>query len=139
MRNDSQPLAHFVASVAGIDDLSDPVQVQVIISRTMGIKAVTTQEKVIGGDELRSVESEANPTREKTTSPEFESGPTPYIHSVTTNLSEANKQGLDNLAYWRNGPEASKVYIYNQALAQYLAQYEESQHPIPSKKVNRMS
>jgi hypothetical protein len=56
---------------------------------------------------------------------------TPYVHAFTANLSEANKQGLDNLAYWGTGPRKVKTYIINQALAQYLAQYKESQRPIP--------
>lgn len=134
MRNDSQPLAYFAASVAGINGISEPIQVQVIISRLTGVDAVDAQEKVVGGDDaLRDVGSEAAATQEKGINPEYDSGHTPYIHSVTTNLSEANKQGLDNLAYWRNGPEASKVYIHNQALTQYLARYKESQRPIPFK------
>jgi hypothetical protein len=134
VRNDGQPLVQFVTSVAGINGLSEPVQVQVIISRTTGLELAASRDKAIGNDSvLRGIGSEVTATHEKVTSPKYEGGPTPYIHSVTTNLSEANKQGLDNLAYWRNGPEASKVYIHNQALAQYLAQYKESQRPIPFK------
>lgn len=133
MRNDGQPLVHLIANVAGVDGLSDIVQVQVIISRMTGAKASDMQEKIINSsdDTLRNVESEATAAKKKATDQDFESGTTPYIHSVTTSLSEANKQGIDNLAYWRNGPEASKVYIYNQALSHYLAQYEDSQRPIP--------
>jgi hypothetical protein len=113
VRNDSQPIAHFVISMTGINGLPEPVQVQVIISRPKEIEETAIQEDVTG--------------------PAYQNDPSPYIHSVTTSLSEDNKQGLDNLAYWRNGPEASKVYIYNQALAQYLAQYKDSRRPIPTK------
>jgi hypothetical protein len=94
----------------GVNGLSEPIEVHVIITRAKEAEMVSTQEQA----------AEATPE-----------GKPSYVHSITTNLSEANKHGLDNLAYWRNGFRSSKVYILNQALAQYLAQYQESKRNIP--------
>ncbi|GAB3636725.1 hypothetical protein GCM10027422_23150 [Hymenobacter arcticus] len=80
----------------------------------------------------RTTEKETVIQQENSTDPDYKGKATPYVHPVTTNLSEANKQGLDNLAYWRNGIKGSRVYILNQALSQYLAQYRESQRAIPA-------
>lgn len=55
----------------------------------------------------------------------------PYVHGFTTNLSDANKRGLDSMAYWGTGPRKSKTYLINQALTHYLAQYKEAQRPLP--------
>lgn len=54
-----------------------------------------------------------------------------YVHMFAARISDANKKGVDSLSYWRNGFKAQKAYILNEALAQYLAQYPESQQPIP--------
>lgn len=55
-----------------------------------------------------------------------------YVHMFGGRISEANKKGIESLSYWRNGVKGQKSYILNEALAQYLAQYPESQRPIPS-------
>lgn len=47
----------------------------------------------------------------------------PYVHTLKTKLSEANKRGLENMVHRGTGPRRSKSYIINQALAQYLGQY----------------
>lgn len=54
-----------------------------------------------------------------------------YVHMFGGRISDANKKGVESLSYWRNGFKGQKAYILNQALAQYLAQYPESQRPIP--------
>ena len=69
---------------------------------------------------------------EKPLAPEAIHKGSPYVHAFTTNLSDANKRGLDNLAYWGVGHRRSKSYHVNQALTQYLARYEESQQPFPN-------
>ena len=55
----------------------------------------------------------------------------PFRHKYSIGLSEENWQGLRNLSYWRRGRAGSRVAIINQALAFYLARYEESGRPIP--------
>ncbi len=44
----------------------------------------------------------------------------PLIHAFATRLRDANKVGLDNLAYWSTGPEGAMDYLVNEALAHYL-------------------
>ena len=112
VKNDDQPLAHFVISVTRVNGLSEPVEMHVIITRTK--------------------EKEADKVQKNSDSVDYEAKSTPYVHPISTSLSEANKRGLDNLAYWRNGFRGSRVYILNQALAQYLAHYQESQQAIPA-------
>ena len=112
MQTDGRLIAHFVTSLAKIDGLLEPIEVHITINQT-------------------TKSEEAASIKERPENLGYETKPAPFLHATTTNLSDANKQGLDSLAYWRNGPKASKVYILNQALAQYLAQYEESQWPIP--------
>lgn len=109
--SDLPPLADFVTKVAGIAGFPEPLEVRVIISRaTTNELAVASEESVNLGPDGKSP---------------------PYIHNVIFQLSDANKRGLERLAYWRNGRKASKAYIHNQSLAEYLARYKESQWPIP--------
>lgn len=115
VQNDGRLIAHFVTSLAKIDGTPDSIEVHVIVNQT-----------------AKSEAEEAASLKEGLNNTDDEPRPAPFLHSTTTNLSDANKQGLDSLSYWRNGPKASKVYIFNQALTQYLAQYKESQWPIPS-------
>lgn len=112
VQNDDQPLAHFVTSVTGVNGLSEPIEVHVIITRTKETEAGNVQQDSVDTD--------------------YEAKSTPYIHPISSSLSEANKRGLDNLAYWRNGFRGSRVYILNQALAHYLARYQESRQTIPA-------
>jgi hypothetical protein len=112
VQNDDQPLAHFVTSVTGINGLSEPVEVHIIITRP--------KEKEVGNVQRDSA------------GVDYADKSTPYIHPISTSLSEDNKRGLDNLAYWRNGFRGSRVYILNQALAQYLAHYQESKQAVPA-------
>ena len=114
MQNDGQLIAHFVTSLAKIDGNPESIEVHIIVNQNTKPEA----------EEVASLKENLNNL-------DYESKPAPFLHSTTTSLSDANKRGLDSLAYWRNGPKASKVYIFNQALTQYLAQYKESQWPIP--------
>lgn len=112
MQNNAQPIAHFVTKVLSIDGHQGPLEIEVVIRRA-----------IISGPVFG---------KEEPLAPEAGRKGSPYVHAFTANLSDANKQGLDNLAYWGTGPRKMKTYIINQALAQYLAQYKESQQPIPA-------
>ncbi|RZK35822.1 MAG: hypothetical protein EOO61_11320 [Hymenobacter sp.] len=50
---------------------------------------------------------------------------------MTFNLTPENERGLSQLSYWRRGSKASKTWILNQALAEYLSRYPDSQREIP--------
>ena len=123
------PFAHFVTRVPNIDANQEPLEIEVIIRRGMSLGPIIDTEEPVASDgsgkdfayahTLNSNLSDAN------------SKGSPYIHPFSTNLSDANKKGMDNLAYWGNGPKKSKTYLMNKALAQYLAQFKESQQPIP--------
>lgn len=51
---------------------------------------------------------------------------------MTFNLTAENERGLSQLSYWRRGSKASKTWILNQALAEYLSRYPDSQREIPT-------
>jgi len=51
---------------------------------------------------------------------------------MTFNLTAANERGLTQLSYWRRGSKAVKTWILNQALAEYLSRYPDSQREIPA-------
>ncbi len=53
-------------------------------------------------------------------------------HKMTFNLTADNERGLTQLSYWRRGSKAVKTWILNQALAEYLARYPDSQRAIPA-------
>lgn len=53
-------------------------------------------------------------------------------HKMTFNLTANNERGLSQLSYWRRGSKAVKTWILNQALAEYLARYPDSQRAIPA-------
>ena len=72
------------------------------------------------------------PVGESPSSPIGDAHTHEYVHMFAGRISDANKKGFDSLSYWRNGFKGKKAYILNEALAQYLAQYPESQRPIPS-------
>jgi predicted transcriptional regulator len=50
---------------------------------------------------------------------------------MTFNLTAENERGLSQLSYWRRGSKSSKTWILNQALAEYLSRYPDSQRDIP--------
>ncbi len=110
MQTDAHPIAHFVTRMANINGNQEPFEIEVTIRRA-GSGPIIDNEPPLVSDTSRKG--------------------SPYIHAFTTNLSEANKQGLDNMAYWGIGPRKSKTYLMNQALAQYLAQFKESKQPVP--------
>ena len=107
MQTDAHPIAHFVTQVVGIDGNHEPLEIEVFIRR--GTNSAAHKEEPVAQQAGRKS--------------------SPYVHAFTTNLSDANKRGLDNLAYWSYGFRRSKTYLLNQALVQYLAQYKESQRP----------
>ena len=111
MQTDAHPIAHFVTRVVGIGGEQEPIEIEVFIRRGMNSESVIHKDEPIV------------PITGRRSSL--------YIHSFTTNLSDANKRGLDNLAYWSTGSKKSKTYLINQALAQYLPRHEASQRPIP--------
>jgi hypothetical protein len=53
-------------------------------------------------------------------------------HKMTFNLTAENERGLSQLSYWRRGSKSSKTWILNQALAEYLSRYPDSQRDIPA-------
>jgi hypothetical protein len=53
-------------------------------------------------------------------------------HKMTFNLTAENELGLNQLSYWRHGSKSSKTWILNQALAEYLSRYPDSQREIPA-------
>jgi len=110
VQSDAHLIAQFVTQVTDPGDLPGPVEVQITIRRA-GAPLPAAVTGRAGPDNVAEASS--------------------YVYPVKTNLSAANKQGLDNLVYWRNGFRASRVYIFNQALAQYQAQCRESQWTIP--------
>lgn len=54
------------------------------------------------------------------------------VHKMTFNLTAENERGLSHLSYWRRGSKSSKTWILNQALAEYLSRYPDSQREIPA-------
>ncbi len=52
-------------------------------------------------------------------------------HKMTFNLTAENERCLSQLSYWRRGNKSSKTWIINQALAEYLSRYPDSQRDIP--------
>lgn len=54
------------------------------------------------------------------------------LHKMTFNLTAENERGLSQLSYWRRGSKSSKTWILNQALAEYLSRYPDSQRDIPA-------
>jgi len=91
----------------GIDGNQAPIEIEVFIRQGTDAKAVVHEEQL----------------------PAASRKGFPYVHPFPTNLSEANKVGLDNLAYWSTGCRRSKNYLINQALGYYLALFKESQNP----------
>ena len=111
MQTDAHSIAHFVTQVVGIDGNHEPLEIEVFIRRgTSSESNVHKEEPLASGAGRRG---------------------SPYVHPFSTNLSDANKQGLDNLSYWSTGLSRSKTYLINQALAHYLPRHEASQRPIP--------
>ena len=53
-------------------------------------------------------------------------------HKMTFNLTAENERGLSQLSYWRRGSKSSKTWILNQALAEFLSRYPDSQREIPA-------
>lgn len=112
MQTDANPIAHFLTRVAGINGRQEPLEIEVTIRQEASSEPIIEQEEPLASERGRRG--------------------SPYIHSFTTNLSDANKKGLDSMAYWSIGPRKSKTHLINQALVQYLAQYKESQQAIPT-------
>ncbi|WBO83617.1 hypothetical protein [Hymenobacter yonginensis] len=112
MYNDVPLLTHFITKVLSPDKGQQLFEVEIIVRRA------TASEPVIDAQSPRALETGRRASA--------------YVYSFSTNLSEDNKRGLDNLTYWAAGPRKSKTYIINQALAQYLSQYKEAQQPVPS-------
>ncbi|WP_157886958.1 hypothetical protein [Hymenobacter sp. PAMC 26628] len=106
MQTETHLLAHLVTKVIGIYGGQAPIEIEVFIRR--------------GTDAKASVHEEQLP-------PASRKG-FPYVHPFPTNLSEANKVRLDNLAYWSTGRRRSKNYLINQALGHYLVLSKESQN-----------
>jgi hypothetical protein len=111
VQTDAHSIAHFVTRVVSISGEQEPLEIEVFIRR-----GINPEPTILKEEPLAAMTSRRG---------------SPYIHSFTTNLSDANKQGLDNMAYWSIGSRKSKTYLINQALAQYLPQHEASQRPIP--------
>ncbi|GAB3732103.1 hypothetical protein GCM10027594_14000 [Hymenobacter agri] len=84
MQNETHFLAHLVTKVMGIDGNQAPLEIEVVIRR--------------GTDANAIVHKEEPPSASSAGRKSF-----PYVHSLLTNLSEANKVGLDNVAYWSTG------------------------------------
>jgi hypothetical protein len=109
VQTETHLLAHFLTKVMGIDGNQEPIEIEVIIRRRTTAKAIVHEEEppVASGNNRTGF---------------------PYVHPFPTTLSEANKVGLDNLAYWSTGRRRSKNYLINRALVHYLALFKESQH-----------
>jgi hypothetical protein len=112
VQTDAHPLAHFITRVASSHGSPEPLEIEVVVRQGMNPIPLPDQAESFASDAGRKG--------------------SPYVHAFTTNLSDANKKGMDSLAYWSTGPRKSKTYLINQALARYLAQYKESQQPIPA-------
>ena len=119
MQTDVHPIAHLIARVVGTNGDQELLEVQVIINRALESEPISS----VPQTELLS--------RQQSHTAETSRKDSPYINPFTTNLSDDNKRGLENLIYWSYGRRRSKTYILNQALAQYLAQYQESSRPFP--------
>lgn len=80
----------------------------------------------------RPLQGSASPT---TTSPAVQATQSTSkgqaAHKMTFNLTAENERGLNQLSYWRRGSKSSKTWILNQALAEYLSRYPDSQREIP--------
>ena len=113
VQTDAHPIAHFLTRMAGSNGSQEPLEIEVIIRREVSSETITDQEEPMASERCGRRGSR-------------------YVHAFTTNLSDANKKGLDSLAYWSIGPRKSKTHLINQALVQYLAQYKESQQAIPT-------
>lgn len=97
MQTETHLLAHLVIKVIGIDGGQAPIEIEVFIRRGTDAKAIVHKEVLLlafGAGRKRF----------------------PCVHSFTINLSEANKVGLDNVAYWSTGRRRSKNCLINQAL-----------------------
>ncbi|MBF9223771.1 ribbon-helix-helix domain-containing protein [Hymenobacter ruricola] len=107
----AHPVAHFITQIKGVNEDQEPLEVEIIIRRkSVPAPTIDKEEMLLPKSGRKS---------------------SPYIHSFTTNFSEANKRGLDNLSYWSTGRRRSKTFLINQALEQYLVKFKESQHDIP--------
>ena len=109
MQTETHLLARIVTKAMGIDGSQAPIEIEVFIRRGTDAKTIVHKEELplAPGTGRKGL---------------------PYVHPFTTNLSEANKVGLDNLAYWRTGCRRSKNYPINQALVHYLGLFKEFQH-----------
>ncbi|TDN36972.1 hypothetical protein E4631_19910 [Hymenobacter sp. UV11] len=55
----------------------------------------------------------------------------PATRKGTFILTEANDDALHRLSFYTPGPKGEKSYLINKALEAYLAQFPDSQRPIP--------
>lgn len=111
--HDLPPLADFVTKVVGIAGFPEPLEVRVSIKRTATTAGMTEE-----GKRLAHLGADGKPL--------------PSVHNATNFLTELNKRGLECLAYWHHGSKEATDYLLNQVIAKGLAQYPESQWPIPS-------
>lgn len=106
MQTKTYPVAHILTRVTGADSTQQPLEVEVSIRQASGSEPIFHKAVPIASQESHKG--------------------APCIHEFPTSLTDANKVGLDNLAYWSTGRRRSKNYLINQALEHYLALFPEA-------------
>lgn len=108
MQTKAHPVTQIVTRVMGADSTQHLLEIEVSIRQVSGSEPIFHKAVTIASQESHKG--------------------APCIHEFPTSLTDANKVGLDNLAYWSTGRRRSKNYLINQALAHYLALFEGSRH-----------
>ena len=107
MQTEAHTIAHVVTRVAGLDSAHERLEIKVSIRRVPGAEPLVHREAPVAA-------------------PAGHTG-APSTNAFAVDLTDANRAGLDNLAYRSTGRRRAKEYLINQAVAHYLALYQQSQ------------
>lgn len=98
-------MAPILIRISGINSIGGPLEIEVSIPQIVADEPLLHQE----------VETLFAP-------PAGRQGPRPpLIHALATRLTDANRVGLENLAYWSTSLRSKPDYLLNMALREYLA------------------
>jgi hypothetical protein len=120
-------MAPIIIRITGINSTDGPLEIEVSIPQIAVSEPLSHQE-----------------VNTPFVSPAGRQGPRPpLIHALVTRLTDANRIGLENLAYWSTSLRSIPDYLLNLALREYLAPLKGVKHqksssePLVSEKILR--
>lgn len=105
-------MAPIIIRITGINSTGGPFEIEVSIPQIVADEPLLHQE----------VETPFAP-------PAGRQGPRPpLLHALATRLTDANRAGLENLAYWSTSLRSIPDYLLNMALREYLVPLKGAKH-----------